>query len=111
MSSYVSFLHDIIDGNLDAVIQGIRNNCLQNIMANDNVTKEKTPMMIACEYGHGAIVQLLMENGAKITPVNGAEYGRNCLHYACEYGHVEVVKLLMERWNVDVERVTDVCAC
>ena len=51
---------------------------------------QKTPLYRACESGHLAAVNVLMENGADVTALN-EHMKLNCLEVAVENGHKYVV--------------------
>lgn len=52
-----------------------------------------SPLIIACQNGHGSTVQLLLENGAKHScPKNGV----SPLIMACKNGDDSIVKCLLE---------------
>ena len=51
---------------------------------------QKTPLYRACESGHLAAVNVLMENGADVTAIN-EKMKLNCLEVAVENGHKYVV--------------------
>eukprot|EP00054_Salpingoeca_dolichothecata_P030733 m.252913 g.252913 ORF g.252913 m.252913 type:complete len:1009 (+) comp26712_c0_seq1:93-3119(+) len=55
---------------------------------------EKTPLFIACENGHAAIVSFLLRQGAKPT-AEGPERDTT-LHIATKEAHVEIVRLLLD---------------
>jgi ankyrin repeat protein len=61
-----------------------------------NATKEQmgAGFKWACEYGHIAVVEFLLERGAEVDSVSGGMTG---LHWAAHGGHLEIIKLLLER--------------
>lgn len=55
---------------------------------------EHTPMMIAAQYGHQAVVECLLES--RETDANMVGYGgRTALSFAASYGHLDVVQRLL----------------
>jgi ankyrin repeat protein len=55
----------------------------------------RTPLSYAAEYGHEAMVALLLEKGAELDTKD--TYGWTPLSYAAGSGHEAVVKLLLEK--------------
>ena len=53
-----------------------------------------SPLHIACQYGHEAVVKALVDAGANVNTVN--KHGWAPLHIACQYGHEAVVKALVD---------------
>jgi ankyrin repeat protein len=51
---------------------------------------------LAAQYGHEAVVKLLLEKGADLE-TKGNMYSRTPLSLAAQYGHEAVVKLLLRR--------------
>jgi hypothetical protein len=56
----------------------------------------RTPLSRAAENGHGAVVKLLREKGAKLESKDN-DNGRTPLLWAAENGHEAVAKLLLEK--------------
>ncbi|KAH0538232.1 hypothetical protein FGG08_005151 [Glutinoglossum americanum] len=56
----------------------------------------RTPLLWAAMSGHGAVVKLLLENGAELE-FKDSNRGRTPLSWAAEKGHDAVVKLLLEK--------------
>lgn len=52
-----------------------------------------TALHLAARYGHKTVVQLLLENGAKINEEDGKK--KTALHLAAECGYETVVQLLL----------------
>ena len=55
--------------------------------------KQRTPLRIACEYGHEDTVRMLLTLGANIEAKS--EFNYTPLHSACWSGHVGTVQLLV----------------
>ncbi|EWZ49027.1 ankyrin repeat protein [Fusarium oxysporum f. sp. albedinis] len=53
----------------------------------------RTPLLLAAEHGHEAVVRLLLEGGAHTNAADKIE-GRTPLSYAVDNGHEAVVRLL-----------------
>ena len=59
----------------------------------------KTALLIATEYGHGAVTKLLLDHGADL---DAADFnGNTALIYAAKGGHEAVTKLLLD-YGADV---------
>lgn len=54
-----------------------------------------TPLILACDNGHDASVNLLLDFGAN--PEKPDILGNTPLHHAVEYGHRKVIRSLLER--------------
>ena len=59
-------------------------------------TYGRTPLLLAAEEGHEAVVKLLLEKGAELE-TKDKNYGQTPLLLAAEKGHEAVVKLLLEK--------------
>jgi uncharacterized protein len=57
--------------------------------------KQRTPLRIACEYGHEDTVRMLLVRCANIEAKS--EFNYTPLHSACWSGHVGVVRLLVKQ--------------
>lgn len=53
-----------------------------------------TPLHSAVQWGHGAIVKMLLSKGVDVGAEN--DYGQQPLHYACVFRHGEIVKILLD---------------
>ncbi|KAF4983537.1 hypothetical protein FZEAL_1072 [Fusarium zealandicum] len=67
----------------------------------------RTPLSYAAEFGHDAIVQLLLEHRIDdgtyvVNPNSRDEYARTPLSFAAKNGHEKVVELLVKTDNVDL---------
>jgi hypothetical protein len=70
---------------------------IKNTHLNVNDYKVDTPIWYAAAHGNAKIVELLVQNGAKIEyRREGTIYSSTPLMEACEWGHLEVVKTLLE---------------
>lgn len=59
-------------------------------------------MILAAEYGHFAIAELLIDAGAKLDAKSKTRPSQTALSLAAKGGHLEVVRLLVEKGaNVD----------
>jgi hypothetical protein len=61
-------------------------------------------LMIAAARGHVALVEILLDKGAKIDAIN--KEGRNALMFAAKSGNVEVVKMLLDK-GANINAVTN----
>ncbi|BFI16990.1 hypothetical protein MPTK1_6g02170 [Marchantia polymorpha subsp. ruderalis] len=86
----------------------------------EHMDSNLTPLMLACQYGHERIVELLLEHKADVRM--RTELGWNCLHYAGRWGHFEVSRLIIkacaemindrtENGNLGEVRTTLMLAC
>ena len=66
-----------------------------NLDPNKADSDEKTPLHIACEYGHLPIVAFLISKGSNLEAK--FEYGKTPLHIACENDHLPIVEYLLSR--------------
>ncbi|XP_046570765.1 ankyrin repeat domain-containing protein 50-like, partial [Haliotis rubra] len=72
----------------------------QNIVDINSRRWKKTPVMVAADRGHTELVEVLVENGAKLSLV--CDDGSNILHLACKGGHLEMVKYVLSLNAVDI---------
>ncbi len=56
---------------------------------------DATPLLLAAEYGHKEIVDLLIEKGANVNTV--CVDNHSALYYAAQNGHIEIVKTLIDK--------------
>ncbi|XP_071085792.1 ankyrin repeat domain-containing protein 50-like [Haliotis cracherodii] len=91
-------LHDAsLVGDVDIIKQILSDN-----REDINCTREdgRTPVMCAASEGHGHVVNLLVDKGADLSPVD--DKGENILHVACLGGYMDVVKYLLLQDNMDI---------
>jgi len=55
----------------------------------------KTPLLLACAYGHENVVRILLECGADVNAVENI-MGNTALHYACQQGFIHIAHLLVQ---------------
>ncbi|XP_067676346.1 serine/threonine-protein phosphatase 6 regulatory ankyrin repeat subunit A-like [Haliotis asinina] len=67
---------------------------------NTGKRKNQTSLMLACLWGHKAVVELLVQQGANHSLTD--KRGDNILHYACQGGHVEVVTFIISLRTFDI---------
>ncbi len=65
----------------------------QGADANARTESKEPALHLAAKYGHGEVVKVLLDNGAK---VNAKADGWPALYLAAENGHGEVVKVLLD---------------
>ncbi len=53
-----------------------------------------TPLHSAVQWGHNAIVKMLLSNGAEVDTENS--FGQWSLHYACVFRHEDIVRMLLD---------------
>lgn len=81
------------DGKLAIVQLCIENNISIKIKNTDD---SPAPIEIATQYGHSALVQLMLEKGA----ISSREDAFPLIHLACNYGKSRVMKLLIEKYRI-----------
>ncbi|KAL3441220.1 hypothetical protein BJX65DRAFT_322528 [Aspergillus insuetus] len=75
----------------------------QNVGLNfKDTTYGQTPLIWAAEYGHAAVVKVLLDRGAAVH-LTDTKFGQTPLLWAAEKGREEVVKLLLETLGVMVD--------
>jgi ankyrin repeat protein len=84
-------------GNVDTVRM-----CLQMGANVEVMDRGRTPLSLAAEHGHEAVVKLLLETEG-VDADSGRGDDRTPLSYAAEHDYVEVVKLLLETGRVVVD--------
>ncbi|XP_046550762.1 ankyrin repeat domain-containing protein 50-like [Haliotis rubra] len=63
--------------------------------------EKKTPVMLAGQYGHKEVVEVLVKHGANLSLRD--KVGDNILHLACFKGHVDVVKYIISLHRVYID--------
>ena len=61
------------------------------------LTKDQTPLYVACEEGHESIVRLLLDNGADPDDVVTSIYSSSPLQIAVRCGNAMIVDMMLER--------------
>ncbi|XP_046567998.1 serine/threonine-protein phosphatase 6 regulatory ankyrin repeat subunit A-like [Haliotis rubra] len=85
------------EGHVDVVKYVLSENVVDiNSRGNNN----KTPVMVAGRRGHKDVVELLVQNGAKLSLRDAR--GDNILHHVCSGGHVELLKYVLSQKTVDI---------
>ncbi|KFY22882.1 hypothetical protein V493_06259 [Pseudogymnoascus sp. VKM F-4281 (FW-2241)] len=82
----------IVDGDVDYITSWCE------LEGNDPNTRDyvgRTPLHLAVINGKADVVEVLVENGARIIP--RLLDGRCALHIAAQLGHVDIVKILMDK--------------
>ena len=96
------FIKAVQQNNIDFV-KDVLNNPEQRIqLINEKINNalRRNALMVASFEGHLDIVQLLLDNGAKVNDVDST--GMTALMLAAERGHLEIVKLLLSKGaNID----------
>ena len=64
-----------------------------------------SPLIIACEYHHTEIVEMLLEYKADINKCIVS--GESLLYIACQNGHLDIVVKLLDNVNTDVNKCRD----
>ncbi|KAF8774112.1 Ankyrin-1 like protein [Argiope bruennichi] len=78
-------LHEILNQIDPTMLQGACNRIALNGW---------TPLLYACQKGHPEVVNLLLQNAARVDVFD--EGGKAALHLAAEFGHGEVVDILLK---------------
>ena len=85
-------------------LDGMKQLCCVDVECRD--VNGYTPLDLACENGHLAVVQYLVEeHGAQVNVCNKYEY--TPLHFACSNGHLAVVRYLVEEHGAQVNVCDD----
>ena len=61
-----------------------------------------SPLFLAAQYGHLAVVELLVARGAAVDKISGGSPGNSPLIAAAMAGHVEIVRFLVVKAGADV---------
>ncbi|XP_046562348.1 inversin-like [Haliotis rubra] len=71
--------------------------CLNSVDINSTGWKKRTPVMIAADYGHKEVVELMVKNEANFSLRD--EDGKSILDFARQGGYLEVVQYVMTLLN------------
>ncbi|XP_046346164.2 ankyrin repeat domain-containing protein 50-like [Haliotis rufescens] len=93
-----SILHSAGRGGDVEVVQYVLSHDMVDI--NGRGSCRRTPVMLAAEKGHIAIVKLLVDKGGDMSLVDKRH--ENILHLACLCGQIEVVKYVLSQDIVDI---------
>ncbi|XP_071104947.1 uncharacterized protein [Haliotis cracherodii] len=64
--------------------------------------QETTPVLMAAEWGHSEVFNLLVSRGADLSRVD--RYNRNCLMLACKGGNLSIAKHLLSLNTFDINK-------
>jgi ankyrin repeat protein len=89
IAALVAFFKAATEGDIKSLTKAINDGIHLDAQDANGVT----PLLLACQSGHTAVVQALIENRANISIVN--KNGGYALHFAAQNGHLDIVKLLL----------------
>uniref|UniRef100_A0A803KH73 Phosphatidylinositol N-acetylglucosaminyltransferase subunit Y n=1 Tax=Xenopus tropicalis TaxID=8364 RepID=A0A803KH73_XENTR len=83
-------------GNEDVLLEMIRHISSSRIQQtmNKQAKNGRSPLLVAAEQGHTGIVQILLQNQARVDVFD--EHGKAALHLAAENGHDQIADILLK---------------
>ena len=66
---------------------------------------DKTPLLIACRWGHVEVARLLLDRGSTVIDAKDRR-GYTPLRISCVKGHVEIARLLLDRGSTVIEDIS-----
>lgn len=69
--------------------------------------RDRTPLIMATQYGYASLVRLLLRNGAD--PCAEDDHGHNALYYAIKRGSVEIVEEVLTSLSKQPQTLSRIC--
>lgn len=96
--NFTPLIHSIIHGHLD---------CIQRLLARSaridpSSDSDHVPLNLACEHGSEAVVELLLQHGAKLLPDAEGLYPQ---HLVARSGKTSQLLLLLKQFGADLDQV------